>query len=334
MVGAGDGSTLVDYRVLSAQMRDAGLMRRRSGWYAVRMGVSGAALAGGWAAAVALRGSWPVLAVAAWLGVASVQVVFIGHDAGHQQIFRSRVANRLVGLVAGNALTGLCFGWWVPKHNAHHAHPNQLDHDPDIGRGVFAFTTEAAAGRRGLAGALVRHQALTFFPLLTLEGMALRVAGVRELLRGRTRHVVLESALLVAHAAAYIAAVCLILPPGRAIAFVAVQQGVFGLYLGCSFAPNHIGMTVIERDSAEPFVVRQILTSRNISGGWFVAVVFGGLNHQIEHHLFPSMARPNLRRAEPIVRRFCAAYDLPYEVCGIALAYREAVVSLRAVGSG
>jgi fatty acid desaturase len=74
------------------------------------------------------------------------QVVFIGHDAGHDQISSSRRTNRLLGLAVGNLLCGVSFGWWVPQHNAHHAHPNEPGLDPDLGTGVlaFAFTTEAS----------------------------------------------------------------------------------------------------------------------------------------------------------------------------------------------
>ena len=44
------------------------------------------------------------------------------------------------------------------------------------------------------------------------------------------------------------------------------------------------------------FLRRQVLMSRNISGGRLMSIFMGGLNYQIEHHLFPSMARPHLRR--------------------------------------
>jgi fatty acid desaturase len=40
--------------------------------------------------------------------------------------------------------------------------------------------------------------------------------------------------------------------------------------------------------------------------------VLGGLNYQIEHHLFPNMPQPNLRRAQPIVRDYCASLDIDY----------------------
>ena len=44
------------------------------------------------------------------------------------------------------------------------------------------------------------------------------------------------------------------------------------------------------------FFQRQVLTSRNIRGSWLTDNLMGGLNYQVEHHLFPSMARPNLRQ--------------------------------------
>ncbi|HUZ08744.1 MAG TPA: fatty acid desaturase [Acidimicrobiales bacterium] len=67
-------------------------------------------------------------------------VCFLGHDAGHQQVFRSRRANRLLGLTVGNAVIGMSFGGWVPKHDAHHAYPTQVGRDPDIGEGLMVFT--------------------------------------------------------------------------------------------------------------------------------------------------------------------------------------------------
>jgi fatty acid desaturase len=91
-----------------------------------------------------------------------------------------------------------------------------------------------------------------------------------------------------------------------------VQQGVFSLYLGISFAPNHKGMPVIESATAAGFARRQVTTARNVSGGRLTTFMLGGLNYQIEHHLFPSMPRPNLRRVQGIVRDFCAAADLGY----------------------
>ncbi len=316
-------------------MREAGLLDRRPRYYSLKIGLTGAALVAGWVLLFVVGDSWATLGVAALLGVLFTQMAFVGHDAGHQQIFSSHRANRLVGLVVGNVLTGVCFGWWVPKHNAHHAYPNQIGRDPDIGSGVISFpvATEASARPTGTARLLARHRAWLFFPLLLLQGIGLHVTGIQVLARRRDRTALVEGLLLAAHFALYATVVFWVLSPLPAVVFIAVQQGIFGLYLGCSFAPNHKGMPMIERDAEFSFARRQVITARNVRGGWLATLMLGGLNYQIEHHLFPMMPRPNLVKAQRIVQRFCRDHDLPYCQDSLAGSYRHALRHLGAAGS-
>jgi fatty acid desaturase len=325
-----------DYGLLADRIRDATLLRRRPAYYVVTMALTIVAFAGGWVALFAVGDSWASLGIAALLAFLSTQVAFFGHDAGHQQVFASRRANRTVGLVVANVLTGLSFGWWVPKHNAHHAHPNVIGRDPDIGVATFglAFSADAVRNRHGAGRVLGRYQAWLFFPLLLLEGVGLHVSGVDDLLRRRDRSAAVEGMLLGLHAVLYLAAVLWVLSPLRAVAFVAVQQGLFGLYLGCTFAPNHKGMPVLVDDSDLGFVRRQIITSRNVTGGHVIAFLFGGLNYQIEHHLFPAMPRPNLGRARSIIQMFCADHDIAYHESSVFGSYRQALSYLNMVGAG
>ena len=76
-----------------------------------------------------------------------------------------------------------------------------------------------------------------------------------------------------------------------------------------------------------------MLTSRNVRGGVFVDIVLGGLNYQIEHHLFPSMPTPNLRRAQPIVRDYCAEVGVGYQETGLIDSYIRALRHLHRVGA-
>src|SRR5262249_59579676 len=122
----------------------------------------------------------------------------------------------------------------------------------------------------------------------------------------------LEGALLLAHGTLYFAAVLLVLSPLRALAFVAVQQGLLGLYLGCVFAPNHKGMLVLSEHEKLDFFRRQVLTSRNVSGGPLVETLLGGLKYQIEPPLFPRMPRPSLRRCRTLVREVCPQTRVHY----------------------
>jgi fatty acid desaturase len=122
-----------------------------------------------------------------------------------------------------------------------------------------------------------------------------------------------------------------VLSPLQAIAFLVVHQAIFGVYLGLTFAPNHKGMPHPTGD--EDFLRKQVLTSRNVRGGRFVDAALGGLNYQIEHHLFPAMPTPNLRKAQPIVQRYCAEIGVSYEMTSLTDSYRQALSHLHDVGA-
>jgi fatty acid desaturase len=326
---AGRGSA---YAALSRLVREAGLLDHRPGYYTRKIVVTVGLCVLGLAGFVLLRDSWWQLALAAGFAVLSTQLGFLGHDAGHKQVFASRRANYLLGVGLANILVGLSYGWWVDKHNRHHAHPNDEDKDPDISAGALVFTAGQARASSRVARWFYRYQAYEFFPLLLLEAINLRVSSIRYLLRRENPARTREALLLAGHFAAYLTAIFLVLPPGLALAFIAVHQAVFGLYLGCSFAPNHKGMPTLSAEDDADYLRRQVLTSRNVRGHWFTDLALGGLNYQIEHHLFPSMPRVNLRRAQVIVRTFCAQHSVPYLETGAFASYAQALRHLNTIG--
>jgi fatty acid desaturase len=317
---------------LSRQVKQAGLLERRPGHYVWTITVTAALLAAGWAVFVLVGNSWWQLAVAVFLAVMFTQVGFLGHDAGHRQISGSRRASHLLGILLGNLGIGLSYGWWVDKHNRHHAHPNTEGADPDIAMKVLAFTASQARASRGLPRLAFRYQAYLFFPLLLGEAISVHAASIRALASRDFRRSAGEAALLAIHLAGYLTVVFLVLSPVKAVVFILVQQSLFGLYLGLSFAPNHKGMPILDADDQSDFLSRQVLTSRNVRGGWLTDTALGGLNYQIEHHLFPSMPRPNLRRAQGMVREFCLQHGLPYCQASFAGSYAQALRHLHAAG--
>ena len=321
-----------DFADLSKVIRQSGLLRRRYGYYAVRCTLTLVAFAGAWVVFGYLGNSWWQLVTAAFLALLYTQVSFIGHDAGHKQIFRRRRANDALGMAFGG-LVGLSYGWWIGKHNRHHANPNHEEDDPDVDIPALAFTIGQGREKRGLTRWMAKYQAFLFFPLLLLEGLNLHWSSIRSVWRDEIRLRGVEKALLIAHIGLYLAAVFLVLSPMTAIAFIAVHQGLWGVYMGCSFAPNHKGMPTVAEGRPWDFLRKQVLTSRNVRGGRWVDFLLGGLNYQIEHHLFPSMPRPNLRRAQPIVQGFCGALDVSYSQCGLRQSYGEVLRHLHAVGA-
>ena len=160
--------------------------------------------------------------------------------------------------------------------------------------------------------------------MLFLEGVALHVAAIKRLSqREKLDHRAAEIVMMTIRLGGGLALVLLIMSWPIALVFLAVQMGIFGFYMGASFAPNHKGMPLIPKDSRLDFLRRQVLTSRNIGGGKWVDVLMGGLNHQVEHHLFPSMPRPSLRRAKPIVQAYCKEHNIPYKQVSLTAVVRD-----------
>jgi fatty acid desaturase len=312
---------------------ETGLMARRPGYYTLRFAAVAALYAGGWTAFALAGPSWWTLAVAAFLAVVYGQVALLAHDVAHRQVFRLRRATEVTGRIAGNAGIGVGYGWWQDKHTRHHANPNHEDLDPDVAPDLLVWSQDQARAARGLPRFIGRSQAYLYFPLLTLEGFNLRVAGVRALADRSLKKRALDGTLLIAHFAVYTAALFLVLPPGMAVAFLAVHQCLFGVYLGSIFAPNHKGMPILTGKDRPDFLRRQMLTSRNVHGGWFTDLALGGLNHQIEHHLFPSMHSPHLRKAQILVRRYCEELGVAYLETGLITSYRQALASLHRAGA-
>ncbi|RHA44062.1 fatty acid desaturase family protein, partial [Cellulomonas rhizosphaerae] len=237
-------------------------------------------------------------------------------------------------LVIANLYAGMSYGWWQHKHSRHHAKPNTLGADGDIDAGALVFSTaNLTRERTGLAGWFAQRQGWLFFPLLLLEGLNLHVTGVRRLVQRRpVKRRAIEISFLSLRLGGYLAVVLWFLPFGVALAFLGVQLGLFGVYMGASFAPNHKGMPIVPASLKIGFLHRQVLLSRNVSGGRVVETFMGGLNHQIEHHLFPSMPSPALRAAAPVVREFCAERGITYTETTLGHSYAIVVRYLNEVG--
>ncbi|SDQ99296.1 Fatty acid desaturase [Curtobacterium sp. UNCCL20] len=329
----GRKDTTSTYSALLVEVRGAGLLRPRTGWYWGLVGVLTALLAVTIAAFTVLGGSWWQLVVAGVLGLLFTQFAFLSHEAAHRQVFASHHWNDRAARYVGTFLTGVSYAWWTAKHNRHHANPNTVGKDPDISFDAISFRPEDAVRRTGFLHVLVRVQGYAFFPMLLVEGANLHWQSIRTLTsRGTVKHRWAEASVFVGRFVLYLGAVFWVLPLGIAFAFLGVQLAVFGFCMGIAFAPNHKGMRIIEAGERVDFLSRQVLTSRDISGGRWVEFFMGGLNHQVEHHLFPSMARPNLRAARVIVRRYCDEQGVPYTETTLVRSYAIVVRYLNEVG--
>jgi len=321
---------------LSRQVKEAGLLRRRYGYYWTALISVPIAYSASVVLFIWIGDSWWQLLTAVGFAVLFTQTAFLGHDAAHRQIFRSGKWNDWTSLVIADLFVGLSYGWWQHKHTRHHANPNKEGADPDINLPVIAITTAQADARRGRPGRwLMAHQGWFFFPILAFEGLSLHASGIRRVLsREPIARRWVEIVFIATRLGGFAIVVLLVLSPGKAAAFVAIQLALFGFYMGMSFAPNHKGMPIVPKSLKLDFLRRQVMMSRNIRGGLLVDVGMGGLNYQIEHHLFPSMPRPHLRRAAPIVASYCRARGIPYTQTGLVESYRIVVRYINSAGLG
>jgi fatty acid desaturase len=322
-----------DYAELKQLLKASSLLNRQPAHHALRALTVLAITAFGMAAIVVQPGFYWMLIDAVFLAFAYTQVAFLVHDAGHNQIARTVRGNGLVGVLFSNLLLGASFSWWVGKHNKHHRNPNRLGEDPDLGLASLAFTQEQACQKVGVLRYIVRYQAYLFILLLLMEGFALRVISLRYLIRNSGRRSVVEGLLITAHFAFYFWLVFSHMHLWIGVAFIATHQMLFGLYLGSVFAPNHKGMPVIEAGHQMTYLHQQALTARNVKGNVFVDFWYGGLNYQIEHHLFPIIPQNKIKRAQVIVSNFCQARGVPYHTVRMLESYREVLSYLHWVSS-
>ena len=321
------------YTAVARVVREMGLLERTRIFYgALALGLVAALVAVGFGIWL-LGDSWLQLLMAGALGIIFTQFAFLAHEASHRQILKSGPANDRIGRFLATFVVGMSYASGRNKHTRHHGNPNKIGKDPDIEIDTISFIEEDAAKAKGLIALITRKQGYLFFPLLTLEGINLHYISIRTLfsrkpVKGRW----IEISAIALRFAIYLTVLFMFLPLGMAFAFIGVQLAVFGVYMGAAFAPNHKGMPIIPADVKLDFFSKQVLTSRNVSGGWWASALTGGLNYQIEHHLFPNMPRLHLARAREIVREHCATLDVPYTETTLLRSYAIVIEYLNRVG--
>ena len=322
------------YAELKRVIKQKGLLDQQPAYFAGKSVLNLSLLAMSLTLLLILENPWLQLLNAACLAFVFVQISLLAHDCGHRQFtFRASWKNDWLTLMFGNLLLGVSRQWWIDKHNEHHGHPNQIDVDPDIDIPLLAFEEEQALDKRGIARFVVKYQAALIFPLSFLQALGMHAKSIRFLTKKKAKSTLAEALVIGVHFALYFGLLFSVLDPLPAVLFTAVHRGLFGTYMVAIFAPNHKAMPILEQDSQVDFLHRQVLTSRNVLAHPITDFWYGGLNYQIEHHLFPSMPRNKLREAQPIVKDFCRAHSIAYHETSILQSYREILQHLHEIGA-
>jgi len=322
------------YGKLKRRMKAAGLLDLQPAYYAYKLTEPLVMLAVG-VAILFLANTFAIQLLAVLvLAPAYVLMGLVMHDAGHRQIFATPRQNDVVGLIYANLLLGTSISSWRTRHNEHHAHPNELDVDPTLEIPLWAWVTDQIEERKGLMRWVLRYQAYTFFPVLSLSGFFQSVAALRSVIVEKDmEYRFIQALALVVHFALYFGLLFYVMVWWQALIFFVIHFLITGLHLGLIFAPNHKGMPIVDPDHQMDFLYLQCLTSRNVRPSRAIDYLYGGLNYQIEHHLFPSMPRNNLSQARVICKAFCKEHNIPYYETGVIQSYREILTYMNDLGT-
>jgi fatty acid desaturase len=254
----------------------------------------------------------------AWVGLALVAAVafltmgYVGHDAGHLALSRVRWVNDFWGQVGMTFLCGMSFGFWRSRHNRHHVHCQEVGGDPDMHFGVlFSVYPGSANWHSPLGRFFLRIQKWAFWPLASFYWVTLRYDGIRDLFQ-RPAETKIDRFLVPLHWIALLVVPGLVFGWHAALAVYVTVSCLSSLMTASVFIPNHIGMRRLEQDEPVSYLEQQVTTSRNISNPRLLDFYYGGLNSQIEHHLFPRVAHHRYRQMRPVVRAFCEARGIAY----------------------
>jgi fatty acid desaturase len=327
---SGSGS---DYADLKKILTAAGTRVAQPRFYISKAVFNAAALAG--VVALALWSPHPAVLVtsAVLFGFMLTQNGMLGHDVAHRQVFRRGRGVALAGWTLGNLLMGISYTWWTRKHNLHHAHPNHVTDDPDANYPMLAMFPEQVAMRSKWVRPIIGVQAYLYPFLGMFVFINMRVPSVALLFGRNVPRRIPQMTGLVLHWTLFGLLLSQLGGWPEALTFLLVSQVTFSLYNVSVFAPNHKGMQMLSDDEPLDFLRTQVLTSRNVRGSWLVDFWYGGLNYQIEHHLFPTMPRNQLRRAQPLVEKFCLERNIPYHQTSLFQSYREIFQHLRRAGA-
>jgi fatty acid desaturase len=311
------------YAELKQRVRDANLLRGSPGLFLFNVLWTSFAVAAGIYLLSLTDNTLLLLAGAVLMAIVITHVSYIGHDAGHRQIFATPKHNDYVSLFL-MPFVGFSGAWWRSAHNAHHANPNHAVLDPNLRVPILAFTEQQYASRR-----FTRFQAFYYIPMIAFEILAMHFNSFYYLARVNVKYRWAELAAMFVFFGLQWFVLLSLMTPLQAIAFFIVHELAKGLCLGAVFAPNHKGMDVVDDTTNGGFLWRQLVTTRNVRPNYAIDFIMGGLNYPTEHHLFPTVPRVRLRQLRVVVKGFCEEKNLPYFETGLVESYADIYRSLR-----
>jgi len=277
------------------------------------------------------------------LGQSYQQLGWLGHDYSHQQVFKNRKLNNFMAYVAGTMLSGYSVNWWKERHNSHHAITNVLEGDPDVDNlPLFVWSRDDIDRMSTIPFSenIIPYQHYYFIPFTFFLKLIWNLQSIFFVRQAHNKHLNrvahIENMCVSIHYLMVAAILYFLLPTWpAAVAFFFISEFVGGAFIANVVFMNHYAcqqMTWNQGQQAD-FLQLQLNTTRNVDPTFFMNWFCGGLNLQIEHHLFPTMPRHNLLRVKPVVEQFCKEHNLPYQSLPFAACMKEVLSKLEDVAA-
>ncbi|PIC34871.1 hypothetical protein B9Z55_014398 [Caenorhabditis nigoni] len=260
------------------------------------------------------------------MGIAWQQLGWLIHEFAHHQLFKNRYYNDLASYFVGNFLQGFSSGGWKEQHNVHHAATNVVGRDGDLDLVPFYATVAEHLNNYSQDSWIMilfrwQHVHWAFMlPFLRLSWLLQSIIFVSQMPTHYydyyRKTAIYEQVGLSLHWAWSLGQLYFLPDWSTRIMFFFVSHLVGGFLLAHVVTFNHYSVEkfALSSNIMSNYACLQIMTTRNMRPGRFIDWLWGGLNYQIEHHLFPTMPRHNLNAVMPLVKEFAADNGLPYMV--------------------
>jgi len=278
--------------------------------------------------------TWQILLSAALLALSLQQAAFIGHDTLHNGVFcRPRgqgLSRSLLAQLNAGLLLGISCEMWLCEHNLHHAYTLRPGEDPQFRyfplwlqsvKEIPLWLAELPSARtRPILRAFVWRcvQLLTRVQHITIAPMAMLIGRYNFLLISWvfafSRRKWLDVSFMAAHLCWFAIWLAVLLPSTRErLLFVAVHYACVGV-LHVQLLLSHLCTQQFSADEEATLGVFrfQLATTRNIATNAWDSWFHGGLEKQIEHHLFPQLPRHRLHAVAPRVKALATKHGVPY----------------------
>jgi len=270
---------------------------------------------------LAIKGYWMI--GAGLVGLGFQQLGWLGHDLCHHNFTPYRRLNNFLAYIAGNLLGGFSVNWWKNRHNTHHAITNVMESDPDIDNLPLFVWEESDLVRvpeSWLASSIVSYQEFYFVPWTSILKLIWEIQSyffvVTTTIQNKSFLASLkyERATLALHWLWFVGVAWFTPTWTSFFFFMIIAEAVGGCGIALIVFMNHYALDHHEQKDRlnRNFLDLQLGGTRNIRPHPFMNWLSGGLNLQVEHHLFPTMPRNNLLAVRPLVQQFCKEQDIEY----------------------